>query len=76
MKKIRENDCNLEKILNENLGVTSYGSEFKNVNELEYLLGKHPRWNELKENPKEGACFPIEEIDESTRLQVRNEEKR
>lgn len=76
MKKLRENNFNLEKILDESLSVTSYGSEFKNVNELEYLLGRHPRWNGLKERLKEGACFPIEEIDDNIRLQDLSEMKK
>ena len=55
--------------------MTSYGSEFKSVNGLEYLFRKHPRWNGLNEKLKVGAYFPIEEIDESIRLQDISEMK-
>ena len=35
MKKLRDNNFNLHKLLNEKQSVTSYGSEFKSVQELE-----------------------------------------
>ena len=48
-KKLAENDFNLEKLLNPaERCATSYGSEFKEVGELEGLLSKHPRWKDLK----------------------------
>ena len=42
-KQLAINNFNLEKLLNlECRCATSYGSEFKEVNELEGLLSKHP----------------------------------
>ena len=67
MNKLQEHDYNLDKLLNETHSITSYGSEFKKISELELLLGKHPRWNEMKKRLSEGACFPIKAIDEETR---------
>ena len=72
IEKLREHDFNLDKLLNNQKSVTSYGSEFKPIAELQPLLGHHPRWNEMKKRLEEGACFPIKEIDEETRLQDLN----
>ena len=48
---------------------TSYGSEFKEVNELEGLLSKHPRWNDLKEKLTNGCEYHLEDLPEDQRLQ-------
>ena len=69
---LRNHNFNLDKLLNNKKSVTSYGSEFKPIAELQPLLGHHPRWKEMKKRLEEGACFPIKEIDEETRLQDLN----
>ena len=47
---LKENKFDLESLLHDvdRPRVTSYGSEFKSVPELQELLGKHPRWETLK----------------------------
>ena len=45
----------------------SFGSEFKHVSELETLLGKHPRWIQLKDLLVNGADFPTSNMDDSLR---------
>ena len=68
MELLRQNNFELGRLLNYNKSITSYGSEFKSTDELEPLLRRHPRWNELKQKLSEGACFPVTEIDDKTRL--------
>ena len=68
-KLLKENDFNWDLLLNPK-GIccaTSYGSEFKDVEDLELLLGKHPRWNALKYNLLNGVTFPLVELDDSMR---------
>ena len=69
MKLLRDQDFNLENILNSEPNITSYGSEFKPVPELEPLLHLHPRWSEMKKKLLEGATFPVIKLDDETRLQ-------
>ena len=67
MKKLKDNNFNLDDLLNNRPSVTSYGSEFKPLEELESLLSHHPRWSEMRKRLKFGALFPVEDIDEETR---------
>jgi hypothetical protein len=76
MRILRENKFDLEKILNSHPSVTSYGSEFKSVEELEPLLQYHPRWKDLKTKLTEGAAFPVKAIDDDIRLQDLEEMKK
>jgi hypothetical protein len=69
MNLLRQNNFDLEELLNRTKSVTSYGSEFKSVEELTPLLQRHPRWTELKKKLSEGAIFPTKELEESTRIQ-------
>ena len=68
--KLAKNNFNLEELLNPTgRCTTSYGSEFKEVNELEGLLSKHPRWNDLKEKLTNGCEYHLEDLPEDQRLQ-------
>ena len=69
MNLLQKNNFNLDKLLNSSPSITSYGSEFKPVDELEPLLHLHPRWPEMKRKLIEGATFPVKLVDEVTRLQ-------
>ena len=42
-KLLKENNFNLEKLLNLTQSVTTYGSEFKDVDDLHDILHRHPR---------------------------------
>ena len=42
--------------------VTSFGSEFKNIKELENFFKKHPRWHQLKQLLTYGVDFPVLEL--------------
>jgi hypothetical protein len=67
MTTLRDNAFNLDLLLNKHPSITSYGSEFKPIAELEELLGHHPRWPEMQKRLKCGAHFPVEAIDKETR---------
>ena len=60
---LKENNFDLAKLLNaeDQPSITSYGSEFKPMAELEPLLGNHPRWDAFRTRLEEGAEFPIED---------------
>ena len=59
---------NIEKVLNpKETCTTSFGSEFKEIKELESLLHLHPRWEKLKELLSKGADFPLIDLPEKTR---------
>ena len=65
---LKSNKFDLGKLLNMPLqSVTSYGSEFKPISQLERLLGRHPRWKALKDRLQHGASFPISSLTEETR---------
>lgn len=56
---LKENNFELETLLNPTEKcVTSYGSEFKSVEDLAKLLHRHPRWE---------CEFPVKEIDDDIR---------
>ena len=40
----------------------------KSTDKLEKLLGKHPRWNILKEKLSYGCEYPVKDLDEEVRL--------
>ena len=40
----------------------------KSTDKLENLLGKHPRWNILKEKLSRGCEYPVKNSDEEVRL--------
>ena len=68
--KLAKNDFKLGELLNpEKRCMTSYGSELKEVNELEGLLSKHPWWNDLKEKITKGCEYYLEDLPEEQRLQ-------
>ena len=67
-KLLQKNYFNWEILLNppDKQCVTSYGSEFKRVEDLEKQLGKHPRKNALKFNLLNGVSFPLQDMDDSS----------
>ena len=69
MKLLKDNKFDLGRLLNKEPSITSYGSELKAVDELEPLLRNHPRWSELKTRLTEGATFPVQQLEDSIRLQ-------
>ena len=60
---------NLHKLLNAEgeFSITSYGSEFKNVEDLQDLLKCHPRWKDLKARLRNGSTWKLKELEESFR---------
>ena len=48
---------------------TSFGSELKQIEWLEKLWWKHPRWNRLKKSLTNGVTFPVRHLDEELRRQ-------
>ena len=68
--KLRENGFNLGELLNPSAKcITTYGSKFKDVDELEQLLSNHPRWKDLKDKLLHGCEFHLEDLPEDQRLQ-------
>ena len=68
MELLRDNDFDLDSLLDRESSSTSYGSEFKSVLELEALLGRHPRWSEMKERLEKGSNFPLTDVPDKVRL--------
>ena len=67
---LRRNDFQLDSLLNPTKRcVTTYGSEFKSVEELEGLWHRHPRWEELKSRLRDGCDYPMSDISEEERMQ-------
>jgi hypothetical protein len=62
---------NFDRILNikDSPSITSYGSEFKIVDQLEKLLLNHLRWFTLKRILLTGSDWKLEEIDEEERME-------
>ena len=66
---LKNSGFDLNKLLNPGKTCcTSYGSEMKSTEKLEKLLGKHPRWNILKEKLSYGCEYPVKDLDEEVRL--------
>ena len=65
---MKDNNFNLEILLNDKPSLTSYGSEFKSAEDLEDLLQDHPRWKYLKQRLKDGVKFHLDELSEELRL--------
>ena len=65
---LKENNFELETLLNPTKKcVTSYGSEFKSVEDLAELLHRHPRWEAMKERLEKGCEFPVDDLDDNIR---------
>ena len=66
---LKAHDFDLEALLNppEAPSVTTYGSEFKDVSQLEHLLKHHPRWPALKRLLRHGSEWKLEQVEESIR---------
>ena len=66
---LKEYKFDLDKLLKHGNGnsATTYGSEFKSVQDLEPLLGNHPRWNKLANILQQGSNWTLEPIDEIVR---------
>ena len=54
MKLLKDNNFELDIFLNEKASVTRYGSGFKSTQDLEPLLGHHPRWQDMKDRLEDG----------------------
>ena len=46
-----------------------FGSEFRPVEDLEPLFGRHPLWSRMKKHLTEGGSYPLDPIEEDHRLQ-------
>lgn len=65
---LQRNNFQLEELLNDPPNsVTAYGSEFKDINLIEQLLGRHHRWPALKSRLLQGAEFPLSSLSEADR---------
>ena len=66
---LKTNKFNLDKLLNieGETSVTSYGSEFKTVQELDELFNNHPRWPALRSRLSTGSSWKMMQMDEPTR---------
>ena len=65
---LKKHDFQLEYLLNSpKNSLTAYGSEFKNIDQMEGLLGNHHRWPALKARLSQGAEFPLIELPEELR---------
>jgi len=65
---LNENNLDLEALLNpKKKCITTYGSEFKSVDDVAELLHRHPRWEALKEKLEKGCDFPVEDLDDEMR---------
>jgi len=64
---LRRNDFDLTGLLNRRMSVTSFGSEFKQVEKLEMIFGNHHRWKQLRKILTEGVDFPLVDLDEKLR---------
>ena len=66
---LQANGGSLEEALrNQPFNPTSFGSEFRDTATLAPLYGTHPGWPKLKSILENGSSFPMEEIDDETRL--------
>ena len=65
---LEDNDYDLHGLLNGGeRSATTYGSEFKSTKELERLMGRHPRWQYVREILTNGVNFPVAEVSERLR---------
>ena len=66
---LRKYGFNLEKALAVQKGTPlEYSSEFRTADELAPIFQDHPLWESMKENLNTGVIFPLEKLDEETRL--------
>ena len=64
---LKNSGFELRKLLNHGkTWCTSYGLEMKSTDKLEKLLGKHPRWNILKEKLSCSCEYPVNILDEKS----------
>ena len=65
---LKTENFNLEKLLNdhEKPSITTYGSEFKQVQALENLLKHHPRWAELKQLLQHGSKWDLIDLNKES----------
>ena len=68
---LQQNSFQLESLLNDpkRPSVTTYGSEFKPIQELQFLLGKHPRWPIMKKLLQHGSSWKLKDVQEDVRTQ-------
>jgi hypothetical protein len=74
MRTLQKYNNNLSALIENNAGsIVSYGSEFRPVSHLEFLLMHHVNWLPLIKMLTRGSVWPLTPIEESDRLQ-KNEE--
>ena len=63
---LKDHKFNLDKLLNDKdrPSITNYGSEFKNVKQLEALLQFHPRWKAMKTLLTHGSEWKLMPVDD------------
>ena len=67
---LQQHNFQLDKLLNiPTNSVTAYGSEFKDIRQIEKLLGRHHRWPALKTRLQQGADFPLTDLPDDIRQQ-------
>ena len=65
---LKKNKFDFDSLLNQKqTSITSYGSEFKSTQDLKTLLGHHPRWSAFEDRLKNGASFPISQLEDQIR---------
>ena len=68
-KLLKSTHFDLKALCNRGKGrsAITFGSEFKEIEDLERLLKRHPRWRKLKDQLTNGATFYVEDLDEEIR---------
>ena len=67
--KLVKSDFNLEELSNSDKRCAkSYGSGSKEAYEMEELLSKYPRWNDLKDKLIKGCDYHLDYLSEDQRL--------
>lgn len=68
-KLLRDGGFGWDNLLNTNpKSVTSFGSEFKDPQDLDRLFSYHPRWKQLRHRLHRAVHFPLEDLEEELRL--------
>ena len=70
LKVLKANNFDLDRICKQGKrSVLPLGSEFKDISQLENLLGHHPRWNKLKSILTNGVHFHLVDMNDKLRLE-------
>ena len=72
---LKKYDYDFTKAIEAQPGTTvSYGSEVRPMEQLEILLHNHPNFPRFRSNMTKGISYPLEELDEDTRLNMLNKQ--